>query len=161
MDIAESGEVLIATGQKGIMRSTDKGEHWEWVISEGGVGIDVERIDGGFAAITYNSASKSRRVRTSSDGGKTWQAIDEKLPPSASITSIKQMSGYLILGHPDGIYQSADQGKTWIRVHPGADKDHFHFGGILNIDPQGDQRKVFQIYASGHVLYAVVREGGC
>ena len=52
MDIVESEGILIATGQKGIMRSTDNGEHWEWVISEGGVGIAIERIQGGFAAIS-------------------------------------------------------------------------------------------------------------
>ena len=61
---------------RGIIRSTDDGENWALVISEGGVGIDVEQIKGGFAAITYSSASKTRRVRTSYDGGKTWQPID-------------------------------------------------------------------------------------
>jgi hypothetical protein len=30
----ESKGVLIATGSKGIMRSTDNGKHWEWVIKE-------------------------------------------------------------------------------------------------------------------------------
>ena len=42
--IVESEGVLIGTGQGGIRRSTDNGKHWEWVISEGGVGIAVERI---------------------------------------------------------------------------------------------------------------------
>lgn len=161
MDIAESDGVLIATGQKGIMRSADKGEHWEWVISEGGVGIAVEQIDGGFAAISYNTASKSRRVRISLDKGKTWQPIDERIPPSGSITSIKQMGSSLILSHPDGIFRSVGKGKSWIIVHPSADKERFHFGGMLNVDPIGDQRKVFQIYTSGHIMYAVVRSGGC
>jgi photosystem II stability/assembly factor-like uncharacterized protein len=159
MDIAESDGVLIATGQKGIMRSADKGEHWEWVISEGGVGIDVERIDGGFAAISYHNASKSRRIRISEDGGKTWQPIDEGLRSSLSISSIKQTGRYLVLGHPDGIFRSADRGKTWIRVHRPLDNE-FQYGGIL--DTFNDQRKrVFTIYTSGNVVYAVARQGGC
>ncbi len=39
--VVQSDGVLIATGSKGIKRSTDNGEHWQWVISEGGVGIAV------------------------------------------------------------------------------------------------------------------------
>src|SRR5688572_7961360 len=91
MDLVESEGVLIATSQTGIIRSTDNGEHWERAISEGGVGIAVERIDGGFAAISYNSSARSRRIRISLDSGKTWQAIDGGLQPSLSISSIKQI----------------------------------------------------------------------
>jgi photosystem II stability/assembly factor-like uncharacterized protein len=89
--MVESDGVLICTNQGGILRSTDQGEHWETVISEGGVGIAVEVIQGGFAAITYNTESETRRVRISSDGGKTWQAIDAGIPPHANIASIKQV----------------------------------------------------------------------
>jgi photosystem II stability/assembly factor-like uncharacterized protein len=175
MDMVETEGVLIATGQKGILRSTDKGEHWEWVISEGGVGIAIERINGGFAAISYNERTQSRRIRISLDSGKTWEAIDygllpsldisftsasisstkqrseyslytsstKGLQPSASISSIKQIGEYLICGHPDGIFRSSDRGKTWKIVHSGVDK------------------KVFKIYISGNVLYAVLRDTGC
>jgi photosystem II stability/assembly factor-like uncharacterized protein len=155
MDMVESEGVLIRTGQKGIIRSTDNGEHWEWVISEGGVGISIERIEGGFAAISYNTTTKSRRIHISLDSGKTWKAIDEGLQPSlfissieglqasAFISSIKQMGGYLLCGHPNGIYRSSDMGKTWNIVHAGVHK------------------KVFKIYVSGNTLYAVLRNLGC
>ena len=76
MDLVESNDVLMATSMRGIIRSTDDGENWALVISEGGVGIAVEQIKGGFAAITYNTESETRRVRTSYDGGKIWQPID-------------------------------------------------------------------------------------
>ena len=85
MKLVESNGVLVATSMRGIIRSTDDGENWELVISEGGVGIDVERINGGFAAITFNTQSNTRRVRTSYDGGKTWQPIDAGLPEQAFI----------------------------------------------------------------------------
>jgi hypothetical protein len=81
--LVESNGVLVATSMRGIIRSTDDGENWALVISEGGVGIDVERIQGGFAAITFNGQSNTRRVRTSYDGGKTWQPIDAGLPGQA------------------------------------------------------------------------------
>jgi photosystem II stability/assembly factor-like uncharacterized protein len=157
MDMVESDGVLIATGQKGIMRSTDHGEHWQWVISEGGVGIVVERIEGGVATISYNTTTKSRRIRISLDNGKTWNAIDEGLRPSLSISSIKQIGSYLLVGHPDGIFRSSDMGKTWNSVHPGVEE----FPKIWKTDPTNDNRKVFKIYVSGNVVYAVVRPSGC
>jgi photosystem II stability/assembly factor-like uncharacterized protein len=148
--LVEENNVLVGTCQTGIIRSTDNGETWEPVISEGGVGIAIERVDGGLAVISYSASTKTRRIRISSDSGKTWRAIDEGLQ-SLSISSIKQMGNYLIVGHPDGIFRSADMGKTWNLVVN--DK-------TLNTS-SGDNRKVFQIYVSGKVLYAVARAFGC
>ncbi|MBI5915315.1 MAG: exo-alpha-sialidase [Bacteroidetes bacterium] len=141
--MVESGGVLICTNQGGILRSTDGGEHWDVVLSEGGVGIAVEVIEGGFAAITYNTESETRRVRTSTDGGKTWQPIDAGLPPSSLISGIKQLGGYFFCGHPDGIFRSSDRGKTWELLLPSIGK------------------KVFNLSVSGNVIYAVPRDGGC
>lgn len=143
LKIVESNGVLLCTNIRGILRSTDGGEHWDSVISEGGVGIAVETIEGGFAAITYNTDSETRRIRTSTDGGKTWQAIDAGLPPHSLIASIKQVGEYFFCGHPDGIFRSSDKGKTWKLLLPAIDK------------------KVFNLSVSGKVIYAVPRDGGC
>ncbi len=141
--LVEADGVLLATNQKGIMRSTDAGETWDLVISEGGVGITVERIKGGFAAITYNTESETRRVRTSYDGGKTWQPIDAGLPASLSIASIVQVGESLFCGHPSGIFRSSDQGKTWQLILPSLEE------------------KVFNLSVLGDVIYAIPRSGGC
>jgi hypothetical protein len=129
------------------------------------VGIDVEPIEGGFAAISCNTTTMSRRIHISLDRGKTWKAIDEGLRPSLFISSIKQMGGDLICGHPDGIFRSSDLGKTWNMVQPSVDKNEFKFTRTLNIiDPYSKEPypgKVFKIFVSGNVLYAVARNAGC
>lgn len=143
MKMVESNGVLIASSQKGIIRSGDQGKTWTSVLYEGGVGIDVEAIKGGFAVINYNTESETRRVRTSYDGGKTWQAIDAGLPPSSSISSIIQVGESFYCGHPDGIFKSSDQGKTWELLLPSVDN------------------KVFNLSVSGDVIYAIPMNGGC
>jgi len=164
MNIVESEGVLVATGQKGIMRSTDNGEHWQWVISEGGVGIAIERIEGGFAAISCNTKTQSRRIHISMDSGKTWQAIDEGLRPTLFLSSIKQVGKYLILGHPDGIFRTSDRGKTWKSVHSGVDeqvdKTEFKFVPPWNTQAT-EPGNVFKIFVSGNAMYAVVVSAGC
>jgi photosystem II stability/assembly factor-like uncharacterized protein len=145
MKLAESDGVLLAPSQGGIIRSTDDGETWDLVISEGGVGIAVESIAGGFAAISYNTSTKSRRIHISLDSGKTWKAIDKGLKPSLYISSIKQVGKYFICGHSDGIFRSSDMGKTWKLLLPSI-KD-----------------KVFNLSVSGNVIYAIPgnRGRGC
>jgi hypothetical protein len=51
----ESNGVLTATSPGGILRSTDDDENSDCVIDEDGVCIAVERINCGFAAITFNT----------------------------------------------------------------------------------------------------------
>ena len=143
MKLVESNGILLATSQSGILRSIDDGENWDLVISDGGVGIAVERIKGGFAAITYNTMSKTRRVRTSYDGGKIWLPIDADLPASPSIASIIQVGEYLLCGHPTGIFRSSDKGKTWKLLLPSI------------------ENKVFNLSVSDNVIYAIPRDGGC
>jgi photosystem II stability/assembly factor-like uncharacterized protein len=142
-DLVEFEGVLIGAGGNGILRSTDNGEHWEWVI-RGGMGKVVERIDGGFAVISIDTQTGYSRIRISLDSGKTWKAIDEGLPPSMFILSIKQMGKYLICGHADGIFRSSDMGKSWQLLLPSAG------GG-----------KIFRISVSGNVIYAVPGVPGC
>lgn len=141
--LVESNGVLMATSQNGILRSTDDGENWNCVLNEGGAVIAVERIKGGFAAINYNTESRTRRVRTSYDDGKTWQPIDAGLPANLSIASIIQVGEYFFCGHPKGIYRSSDKGKTWKLLLPAIES------------------KVFNLFVSGNVIYAIPRSGGC
>ena len=143
MKLIESNGVLMATSQNGILRSTDDGANWDCVLYEGGVGIAVERIKDGFAAITANTQLMARTVRTSYDGGKTWQPIDAGLPADLRIASIIQVGEYFFCGHPAGIFRSSDKGKTWKLLLPSI------------------ENKVFNLFVSGNVIYAIPRNGGC
>jgi hypothetical protein len=141
--ILEKEGTLIATSQAGIIRSVDDGDTWDTVISEGGVGIDVATIKNGFAAISYNTNSETRRVHTSYDSGKTWQVADSGLPPHNLTANIIQVGDFLFVGHPKGVFRSADKGKTWDLMLP-------NFGS-----------KVFYITSVDNTIYLIPREGGC
>ncbi len=143
MKLVESNGVLMATSQNGILRSTDDGESWDCVLNEGGVGNDIERINGGFAAVISNTHLIARTVRASYDGGKTWQPIDAGLPADLHISSVIQVGEYFFCGHPNGIFRSSDKGKTWKLLLPSI------------------ENKVFNLSVSGNVIYAIPRNGGC
>lgn len=157
MKLVESNGILLATYNEGILRSTDDGQSWERVISEGGVGIAVERIDGGFAAIVNNTTTQTNSVHISMDNGKTWNAIGEDLQPSWSslvmkkigllqfssdISSIKQVGKYLLCGRSDGLFRSSDMGKTWQQ---------------LLFPPT--ENYGFNLSVSGNVIYVIPSKG--
>jgi len=138
--LAASSGVLMAVAQKGIIRSADNGDHWNLATTEGDHGMDVQRIHDGFAAIT-ESQERRFRVRTSHDGGITWQLIDTGLP--ARVFNIVQVGENLFCSHWNGISGSSDNGKTWKLLLPSVDHDIFHLS------------------VSGHVIYAMRNVGGC
>ena len=159
-NLAESDGVLLATRMRRLIRSTDNGENWAVVISDSSVAFDVKPIKGGFAAITASSESGTRSLRTSYDAGKTWQPIDAGLQNKvlidsiwrtwddrprvqAFMTSIIQVGENFFCTHPDGIFRSSDKGKTWKLLLP----------SIKN--------KVFNLFVSGNVIYAIPSSGGC
>ena len=159
--LAELDGVLLATGMRRIIRSTDNGENWALVISDSSVVFDVKQIKGGFAAITSSSASNTvhtSRLSTSYDGGKTWQpnnAANKVVVDSigrtwndrprvhAIGTSVTQVGENFLCTHPDGIFRSSDKGKTWKLLLPAVEK------------------KVFNLFVSGNVIYAIPSKGGC
>jgi photosystem II stability/assembly factor-like uncharacterized protein len=154
-NLAESNGVLVAISMRKIIRSTDNGETWAVVTSKGGLAFDVKQTKGGFAAITSSSESDTRRLSTSYDGGNTWQPIDAELEdkvwrtwndrPNVQrfMTSVIQVGEIFFCAHPDGIFRSSDKGKTWKLLLPSI------------------ENKVFNLFVSGNVIYAIPSKGGC
>ena len=159
--LAELDGVLLAISTGRIIRSIDNGENWAEVISEDSVAFDVKQIKGGFVVITSNSESNTpntSRLSTSYDGGKTWQPIDagnkvlidsigrtwnDRPRLQRSMTSIIQVGEAFVCTHPDGIFRSSDKGKTWKLLLPSV------------------EGKVFNLFGSGNVIYAIPSKGGC
>lgn len=172
-NLVEADGVLIGGGFRGILRSTDGGEHWDWVLAEDGMALKTGRIGSRLFAITSGQGPwgkehadplgmAANRLRTSADGGKTWQLLDGGLTqillrqslsnrdqnghrpirPSA-INDIKEAGGHLFCSLDAGIFRSADGGKTWDLVFP------------------SDGNKSFRLAVSGNVIFAVSVNGGC
>ncbi len=176
MQMAESNGVLLATGAEGILRSTDDGENWEWVIKEGGVGITVERIKAGFAAITYSAQSRTRRVRTSYDGGITWQPIDAGLRSQVGMESIWQPIKTSIPAQAttDSVWRPSNDlpveafissiiqvGDNFFCGHPTGIFRSSDKGKSWKLVLPSIEAKVFNLYVAGKVIYAIPRNGGC
>ncbi|ULQ53381.1 WD40/YVTN/BNR-like repeat-containing protein [Flavihumibacter fluvii] len=176
--MVESNGVLLATSQGGILRSTDNGENWALVISEGGVGIDVECIEGGFAAITYSTVSKTRRIRTSYDGGKTWQAIDAGLQAHGFIDPILPPvnTNLPAQGFSDSTWHPKETTilpvPTYITTIIQVGENFFcgHTDGIYRSSDKGKtwklllpsvKGKMFKLFVSGNVIYGIQMESHC
>ena len=130
------------------------------MTSDTSIAFDVKSINGGFAAMTSTSASNPRGIRTSYDAGKTWQlnnagfqdkvfvdsiwrTWNDRPRVQAFQTSIIQVGENFVCAHRHGIFRSSDKGKTWKLLLPSIDG------------------KVFNLFVSGNVIYAIRRKGGC
>lgn len=175
--LVASNGVLVTTSQEGIVRSTDEGENWELVISEGGVGIDVALINGGFAAINYSTAANTRRIRTSYDGGKTWQPIDAGFPgqaindaPWRLINAGNPAKGNADPGgHPKEAAPPVPEYKTSV-IQVGENFFCGHTDGIYRSLDKGktwklvlasEKGKMFKLAVSGNMIYGIQVASHC
>lgn len=148
-NIVAVDDVLIASGLKGMLRSVDGGEHWEWTNIDCGEAYKSVVVKGGIVAIAegaspltgYSLYDKTNRLIFSGDKGLTWQRLDMELL-SGDIYDVVQAGEYLFCSHKFGISRSADQGKTWEVVRA----------------PQND-RNMILLTVSGDAIYAVMFSG--
>ena len=145
---------LIGAGD-GVLRSTDGGEHWEVALKSDGVVLKTTLIENRLVAMNrikrgegpwQTAANRDGMMTTLSssvDGGKTWQRLDENLPPVRDIYDIEKAGDHLFCSCDTGVYRSSDWGKTWELVLP------------------SDGEKPLQLAVSGKVVYVVKTFSGC
>ncbi len=139
--IAADG-AIIGCGDRGLLRSTDNGAHWNWTLTGAGTAMRTSLLGEQIGAITSGAGSTSKSISNcllmSSDNGKTWSRMDEGLPPIRRIYDIEQAGQYLFCSLNAGIFRSADNGKTWKLVRP----------------VKSEWR--FELVATGDIIFAVM-----
>ncbi|MBK7407292.1 MAG: exo-alpha-sialidase [Saprospirales bacterium] len=122
MSLVEVDGVLIGSGFRNLLRSTDNGAHWEKVEIGEWAPFHTALIEDGVVAITFGRERDDQdivnRLLFSADRGKTWERMDKGLPSNRRIYDIEQAGGYLFCSLDTGIYRSSDHGKTWELVRP-------------------------------------------
>src|ERR1700719_661386 len=143
---AALGHPYGANEERGIYLSTDGGQNWQKVLSQGengggsGVEIDPAKPDVVYAALwelrlgpwedgnQYNGTGGG--LFKSSDGGKTWRPLTNGLPkgviqvnltiaPSQTsrlFAAVASSRGENVPGSDVGIYRSDDAGENWQRI---------------------------------------------
>jgi photosystem II stability/assembly factor-like uncharacterized protein len=140
---------LIATGSKGLLRSTDQGENWSWALTSEGLALKTRLVEDGVVAITIGTSQAPEpivnRLLLSTDTGKSWNLIDKNLPSARKIYDVEQASGYLFCSLDAGVFRSSDGGQTWELV----------------LSSQGEGR--FELTVSGQSVIAAWAAGldGC
>jgi photosystem II stability/assembly factor-like uncharacterized protein len=143
---------LLGNGPEGLMRSTDGGEHWDCVMADRGGVYNTCIIDDYFAAIRLggplpNSENNNPpRSSISKDGGKTWQNLKALMPLPQPISNLVKAGEYLFANNSEGIFRSADGGKTWKLVHQSS---------------ENDMPMLLKLGVSGQMVFAVRVIGGC
>lgn len=137
--VAAQGPLWKEGGDRGLYKTIDGGKSWEKIlnISEH-TGINEVHMDPSNPDILYASSYQRRRhtwvlinggpesgIHKSTDGGKSWKAINRGLPGGdkgrigMAISPINPEVVYAIVeaaGGQSGFYRSANKGETWTRM---------------------------------------------
>ena len=135
-------KTVLATreGTAGILRSTDSGQSWHRVSDEQVAAPVMVSFEGACYWLGENGLLVSR------DGGLQWE-LRAKTPSGAALgpmfgANAKQM----VVGSPDGLFESSDGGRSWRQVAPMAPEIKVLKGGRYATYGWDPVRNVF--YAS-------------
>lgn len=148
-----AGKDLFAGAQNGVIHSGDNGEHWEYVIKNGGAAFHISPVNGGIAAVfnikgdgpwrSVNMDGSHNQLMYSTNAGQTWQDLGQNLPHDSNIRNVVQWGASLYCSMESGLYRSNDQGASWELILPAK-------GG-----------RYYEVVVSGSSLIAVLTSAGC
>jgi photosystem II stability/assembly factor-like uncharacterized protein len=142
LTLTEAG--IIANDANGLLRTTDNGEHWDYVLPDFAAHYKTFIIDDYLVAIRQNGPPL---VIISHDGGDTWKQMDVGMPNDKKIYDLEKLGNYIFSSRNGGISRSFDLGKSW---------------QLLLTPPLDDKNPmVFELFTSGTTLFALMRQGGC
>ncbi len=170
--VAAQGPLWNAGGDRGLYRSADGGQNWEWVLDiDEHTGVNEFVIDARNADVMLASSWQRRRhvwtlidggpgsgVHKTMDGGKTWRRISQGLPSGdlgriglAAAPSAPGMVYAVIEADADGkgIYRSTDFGETWAKQSSHLPSSPQYYNELI-VDPHNADR-VYAVDTFTHV----------
>jgi len=143
-------------GNLGVEKSDDGALSWDR-ISDGGSGGPVD-----FHAMAVHPANPdlvfgwfSGQIRRSTDGGKTWEVLPERLSV-LSLAGDPANPEIVYAGTQQGLLVSTDQGATWTAADPS-----LAGVAVIDIEPQPESGALFLATAEKGILrFGFSSEGG-
>lgn len=111
--LADSNNILYASVEKGISRSSDLGSTWEGVNGMINPFVHFMKITPDFMAVGTEGG-----IFFSTDG-ENWQASNTGLQETEITALIENDGGMLFAGSVSGVFRSADAGDTWKEINSG------------------------------------------
>lgn len=112
----EVNSILFAATSTGIFRSTDLG--MSWTESDSGIPGDATGFsvaaNSNYLFAGINRGSQLATIYRSSDQGLSWTLSDSGLMLAYSIDMLGEKNGRMYVGLSTGLYQSTDNGASWI-----------------------------------------------
>lgn len=143
---AGTGNVDCGQGTStGIFESADGG--MSWIDTQSGIGcVSAIVIDPRTAGTVYAANYYNGGVNKSTDGARSWNAMNSGLPPLpppdthfgprvTALTIDPQNTGTLFAG-ANGVFKSIDGGATWVGANSGIPSFPFPSVSALAVDPQ-------------------------
>lgn len=114
--VTVAGDRIYASGEDGVLVSTDDGAHFSVVHSD----VQYTTVMGSDALPTSAFALTGSNVAFSTDGGMTWNptAALSRHPGNLAVDPEDAKTAYIGFSYPMGIEMTTDGGQTWRQVLP-------------------------------------------
>ncbi|MBI5473372.1 MAG: T9SS type A sorting domain-containing protein [Ignavibacteriae bacterium] len=101
----------------GMFKSTDDGNLWSSAGLADTAILSLSSVENNIFAGTL------RRIYKTTNGGVTWTAASNGLPPRTAVSCFATAASSIFAGTDDGIFRSMDLGATWLAMNTGLPRD--------------------------------------
>jgi hypothetical protein len=111
VSLNRTGGYLVAGTSAGTLRSLDGGGTWAWTHREGAAHNTA--ILGSLSVVMNISSG----LFLSGDRGATWAEAPYEPRGGSYIYDVERIDNVLVMSNNYGVFQSKDEGKSWVLVH--------------------------------------------